>query len=177
MAKRVDDTMRLFIAIHLSESMKNTLLDVQDALYAAGVRGNYTREENLHLTLAFIGDYPDAQPVLDALAKLTFTPFEICLDGMGCFGALWWVGLKGSAPLEALARRLRRTLAENGIPFDKKRFSPHITLIRQASGLPPGLPVPAARMSVCTISLMRSERGRNGMVYTGLGAIEAEQKT
>ena len=167
--------MRLFVAINLSESMKNALLDAQDAIYAAGVRGNYTREENLHLTLAFIGEYPDAQPVLDALAQLRFTPFEICLDGMGCFGELWWCGLRASAPLEALSRRLRRALAENSIPYDKKRFSPHITLLRRASGRPSGIFVPSADMRVERVSLMRSERGRNGMVYTELGAIEAER--
>lgn len=167
--------MRLFLAIALSEAMKNALLDVQDEIYDGGVRGNFTNEENMHLTLAFIGDYPDAQPVLDALSAVSFTPFEIQLDGLGCFGELWWAGLKSSAPLEALARRLRRALAERQIPFDNKRFSPHITLIRRASGRPPCLAIRPESMRVERVSLMRSERGKNGMIYTELGAIEAEQ--
>ena len=58
--------MRLFIAITLSDAMKDALIDVQNTMYEHGVRGNYTKEENLHLTLAFIGEYPDPEAVLDA---------------------------------------------------------------------------------------------------------------
>ena len=39
-------------------------------------------------------------------------------------------------------RRLRRALAEKGIPFDRKNFNPHITLVRKAflkNGLPENL--------------------------------------
>ena len=67
--------MRLFVALCLSDGMKDALLAAQDALYDRGVRGNYTPEENLHLTLAFIGEYPDAEPVLDALSAVSFAPF------------------------------------------------------------------------------------------------------
>ena len=55
--------MRLFIAIRLSDDMRRALLAAQDALRKRGVRGNYTKPENLHLTLAFIGEYPDADGV------------------------------------------------------------------------------------------------------------------
>jgi len=165
--------MRLFIAIQLSDEMKAALLDVQDAMAVRGVRGNYSPEENLHLTLAFIGEYPDAEPVLDALGAVTFSPFELSLNGIGCFGDLWWAGLRESLPLSAVARRVRRALAENGIPFDRKRFSPHITLIRKTSRSAAGIRVAPAGMTVNTISLMRSDRGRNGMLYTELGSVEA----
>ena len=163
--------MRLFISINLSDSMKDALINVQNELFDHGVRGNYTSEENFHLTLAFIGEYPDAEPVLDALSSVSFRPFDITLDGMGRFGDLWWAGMKDSSPLAAVVRRIRRALAENGIPFDRKRFSPHITLIRKASGEMPGVPIQSVTMTVDAISLMRSDRGRNGMIYTELGVI------
>jgi 2'-5' RNA ligase len=77
-----------------------------------------------------------------------------------------------------VARRVRRALAEAGIPFDRKRFVPHITVLRRAElgrcGLP-ALTVPSARMTVRRISLMRSDRGKSGMIYTELGAVEAEE--
>lgn len=168
--------MRLFLAVCLSDEMKNALLDVQNALYDRGVRGNFTPEENMHLTLAFIGDYPEAAPVLEALSEVAFSPFELTLGGLGCFGDLWWAGLKGSAALEALARRVRRSLAERGIPFDRKRFSPHITLIRRASGKLPVVELRPASMRVGAVSLMRSDRGKHGMIYTELGAVEAEPR-
>ena len=166
--------MRLFIAIELSDEMKDSLLAVQNDLYDMGVRGNYTPEENMHLTLAFIGEYPDAQPILDALSALSFSPFEIALEGLGCFGDLWWAGLSESAPLFSVVRRVRRALAEKDIPFDRKRFSPHITLLRRASGRMPDVRIRSASMTVGTVSLMRSDRGRNGMIYTELGTVEAQ---
>ena len=166
--------MRLFIAILLSDHMKDSLLEAQNRLYDRGVRGRFTSEENMHLTLAFIGEVPDAEPVLDALAAVSFTPFELGLEGMGRFGERWWAGLRDSAPLAALVRRLRRALSENGVPFDRKRFSPHITLLRKARGEMPGVPVKAATMTVDRISLMRSDRGKSGMIYTEIGACEAQ---
>ena len=169
--------MRLFIAIKLSEEMKAALTDAQRAMFDRGVRGNYSPEENLHLTLAFIGEVPDPQPVLDALGTVRFTPFTLTLDGVGCFGDLWWAGLRESAPLAAAARRVRRALAESGIPYDRKRFSPHITLIRRASKSAAGVRIAPVKMTVRTISLMRSDRGRNGMIYTELGTVEPEGET
>ena len=108
--------MRLFIAINLSEKMKAALIEAQNEMYDSGVRGSFTTEDNLHLTLAFIGEMPDAEPVTEALSGVTFTPFELSLEGLGCFGDLWWAGMGASPPLEALARRIRRALAESGIP-------------------------------------------------------------
>ena len=69
--------MRLFIAVRLNEEMKDALIDAQNQMYDAGVRGNYTSEENLHLTLAFIGEYPNPQDVLDAMGEVSFSPFRL----------------------------------------------------------------------------------------------------
>ena len=46
--------MRLFIAIQLSDGIRNSLSAVHTHLRDHGVRGNYTKIENLHLTLAFM---------------------------------------------------------------------------------------------------------------------------
>ena len=48
--------MRLFIAIQLNQKMKQLVSDVQDTFRWQQVKGNYTPEENLHITLAFIGE-------------------------------------------------------------------------------------------------------------------------
>ena len=53
------------------------------------VGGNYTPAENLHITLAFIGEYPNSEEVMDALSSIKFKPFTINLDGFGCFGNLF----------------------------------------------------------------------------------------
>ena len=167
-------SMRLFIAIQLSEDMKREILRIQEAFRRKGVSGNYTKPENLHLTLAFIGEHPDAEPILDILETLPLTPFEMSLEGIGAFGDLWWAGIEDSAPLQAVVRRLRRALAEADIPFDRKKFSPHITLIRRANGRLSDASKEEmaehfdASIRVNHISLMRSDRGKHGMIYTEL---------
>ena len=161
--------MRLFIAIELSDEMRKAVARIQEHFRRHGVRGNYTPAENLHLTLAFIGEYPDAAQPLEVMQSIPLTPFELELEGVGAFGDLWWVGLKESASLNGYVRLLRRRLAEAGIPFDRKRFAPHITLLRRASAEARRMPhanVEEAFMIVDHAALMRSDRGKHGMIYT-----------
>ena len=165
--------MRLFIAIQLNEEMKQLVKDVQDAYRRFGVRGNYTPPENLHLTLAFIGEYGDPDEVLDAMETVSFEPFAVTMDRLGCFGDLQWAGIEENAKLEALVKRLRHALSDAGIPYDKKKFKAHITYLRQAK-FPDGRRVTPAEiepvsMMVTEIALMRSTRGKHGMIYTNLG--------
>lgn len=167
--------MRLFIAIQFEEDILDALTDFQVDLKSQGVTGNYTKRENLHITLAFIGDYGAPDEVLDAMEQVDFRPIEISLDGVGSFGELFWVGIADNPQLVGYVKRLRRTLSEQDIPFDKKRFSPHITLIRkyscrggkEISVLNP----PKGKMVATRVSLMRSERGKNGMIYTEIGSV------
>ena len=84
--------MRLFIAIQFEEKILDALNDFQDDLKEKGVTGNYTRRENLHITLAFIGEYGNPHDVLEAMEQVGFGPFDIALDGVGSFGDLFWVG-------------------------------------------------------------------------------------
>lgn len=166
--------MRLFIAINLNDEMKDALMDIQDTMRTYGVRGRETPAENMHLTLAFIGDYDDPEYVKSVVDSIEIRPFDIRLKGIGAFGELWWAGIEDSAPLQAVARRLRRALAEADIPFDRKKFSPHITIIRRADGrLSEASKEELAEhfgtiMRVDHISLMRSDRGKHGMIYTEL---------
>lgn len=167
--------MRMFIAIQLNREVRDALRAVQNELRRRGVEGNFTRGENLHLTLAFIGEYPESEAVLDAMSALRFEPFTLRLGGLGSFGDTWWAGLEESGELDALVRRLRRALADKEIPFDRKPFRPHVTLVRKPSfRRDPQLgtiTVPAAEMTVERVSLMLSTRGKNGMIYTELGAV------
>lgn len=168
--------MRLFIAIQFNDELLDALSDLQDDLKVMGVRGNFSKRENLHITLAFIGEYGNPDAVLDAMEQVEFRPFEISLEGVGSFGEIFWAGIAENKGLEAYVKRLRRELAAEGIPFDKKRFSPHITLIRKCmykNGREiPVEKLPSVSMTATRVSLMRSERGKSGMIYTEIGAVE-----
>lgn len=167
--------MRLFIAIQFSPEILDALVGVQSELNSFDVRGRYSPPENLHLTLAFIGEYGNPDAVMDALNSVPFEPFPLRLDRLGNFGDLYWAGIADNPQLAAFVKRLRRALADRNIPFDRKRFSPHITLVRKAeyygeTPLPP-VHAPEGEMEVNGVLLMRSDRGKHGMIYTEVGRI------
>ena len=167
--------MRLFIAIGLTDEMKDSIEAVQDELKAQRVRGNYTVRENMHLTLAFIGEYSDPDYVLEVMENVHFQPFKLTMNRVGMFSEVWWARTENCNELTALAKSLRHELAEAGIPFDKKKFTPHITMLRK-----PVYPdrdevrttIKTTQMTVDHFSLMLSTRGKNGMIYTELGRVE-----
>ena len=163
--------MRLFVAIQLSDEMKTALTGTLHELKKAGVRGSYVPMQNLHLTLAFIGEVKDAAAVKEALGTVTFKPFRLSLSEMGTFGDLLWAGIKGNQGLSAAVKDVRAALDAAGIGFDQKKFNPHITLIRRMSGNWKMVPAPKGDMMVKKISLMKSEVKDGRRVYTEVFSI------
>lgn len=169
--------MRLFIAIEFNEEILQALTNLQSEWKVLGLRGNITPVENLHLTLAFIGEYGNPTAVLEAMNSVPFSAFNVRLDGIGNFRDLYWAGIAQNVPLANYVRRLRKALAEHDVPFDRKKFSPHITLVRRAefNGSMEELlkNPPSGEMEVKTVSLMSSTRGKNVMIYKNVGVVEA----
>ena len=166
--------MRLFAAILLDHEMRRALTGVQQALRAAGARANYTRAENLHLTLAFLGETDDLALARHALAYCTGAPFALTLTHVGRFGNLWWVGADGGEALERLALCTQDAFRRAGFPIERRAFRAHITLARGLSlTAPPRLEIPSVRMAVREVSLMRSDCAPGGGVtYTQLGSVK-----
>ena len=165
--------MRLFAAVRPSPGFLDALRELQEKLRAAGAAGRWREPDGLHLTLAFIGEWPeDVTEVLPAVRE----PFPVTLSELGIFpkANVLWAGTAPSEQLDRLAEQVRRNLAERGIPFDGRDFRPHITLARKPV-LPEGLSlsairVPPASMTVDRVYLYRSDRGPDGMVYTVIGS-------
>ena len=161
--------MRLFIAIHLSDEMKKALVACMHDLKKQGVEGNYVPAQNLHMTLAFLGEYDDPAKVKDVIRKVPLPEFRLSLSEKGNFGNILWAGVKGNQKLKTYVKDLRAALAEEGIPFDREKFVPHITLIRKVSAKQPyQVHLPKADMTVKKASLMRSEQKNGKMVYKEL---------
>ena len=169
--------MRLFVAALPNEEILRALEKCQEELKIFGVSGRFAPRENLHLTFAFIGEYHDPEEVTKALFAVKFRPTELHLEGLGRFGDLYWAGIGKNPALDALAKKIRQSLAARNIPFDKKRFSPHITLVRKAFSPAgdafPSVSLPKGKMTLGTLSLMRSDRGKHGMIYREIGAVSA----
>ena len=175
--------MRLFISINLSNTIKDTIIDLQNDLRNNGINGNYTNTRNLHLTLAFIGEYNNTDKVLRTIKTVPFNSFSLSLNGnVGSFGDLLWVGIKKEKKLLDLTSQLRNALHEADIPFDMKSFKPHITILRKAElsfqkdfdicSVKPS----EASMVVNKISLMNSHRENGKLIYYELGFIQSGTK-
>ena len=173
--------MRLFISLNFDANTMESLCNLQSLLRDNGVEGNFTKPQNLHMTLAFIGEYGKPDDVLDVMEEVPFRYIPICFSDVYVHREMVLVSIAHNPGLESYVRRLRRALAEKGIPFDRKNFNPHITLVRKAvlkNGLPEnllknsGLRITDADL----VSLMQSTRGKNSMIYTVLGQISGVDK-
>ncbi len=169
-------SMRLFVGLRPSDDFRAALSELQDRLRTAGVTGRFLDPSNLHMTLAFIGEWhEDVLPVLPRIAR----PFAVTLSHPGLFpeAKVLWAGVEASEALDRLAQHVRHNLAGCGIPFDPKPFYPHITLARKPS-VPDGtalseIEVPPAVMPVDEVCLFRSVHGENGMEYPVIGSVRA----
>ena len=161
--------MRLFIAVNFDNETKGKILAVQERLRLRAPIANYTRPDNLHLTVLFIGETENVSAIRKMIAIRFLKPFDITFDRAGTFGrGLYWIGISDVPELDALAEAFAEDAEAAGLPFDaKKAFTPHITIAREA--------VPAARpnldfepftMHVDRVSLMKSERVRGVLTYT-----------
>jgi len=165
--------MRLFVGLRPTEKIRTVLSELQSQLQAAGIAANYLDRSNLHMTLAFIGEWPDN--VCDILPVIE-QPFSITFSHVGLFrkAKVIWAGIEDSDALNQLAQQVRVNLSSAGIPFDPQPFVPHITLARKPL-VPEGLDlskieVPAAVLPVADVFLYCSNRVENGMVYSVIGS-------
>ncbi len=167
---------RLFVAINFSK-------DIVEELYAGTVylKNNSTsskpsRKENLHLTLAFIGESPKVKNAVSALKSVNCVPFDLTVEGFGKFsskdGSICFAKVKETPTLSQTAEKIRDALVAYGFDIDTKPFIAHITLCRQF------VPSPSFRLEdmrkllsqktarVTDISLMRSDRIGGKLTYT-----------
>lgn len=164
--------MRLFIAIKFPDHIKSLLLDQIADLKQKSVSGNFTKADNLHLTLAFIGETTNLVSVKDAVNRALGSDthcFGITIGGNGRFGNLWWAGIERNEYLKTLAESIRRELRINGFNIEKREFSPHITLAREV--VPDSIITLSqihGTMMAEQISLMRSDRIAGKLTYTSV---------
>ena len=166
--------MRLFIAIHFSPEVRRLLLRTIESLRGQAAGGNFTREENLHLTLAFLGETSDAAGARAAIDAAAASAFAITVGGSGRFGDLWWVGVEENPALFSLASSLQDELRARGFSIEHRPFRPHITVARQVVlRAPVRLEVPRVTMTAGRVSLMRSDRVAGKLRYTELYGLDA----
>lgn len=137
--------MRCFIGLPLPEVYKTRLSSLLSTLRPQ-VRGrvSWTRPENWHLTLKFLGETtPETVEAVEAsLAGVRTPAFALQAGGCGFFPDIRrprvaWLGLvRGGPECAALARAVEGAVAPLGFPPEGRPFAAHLTLgrIKESAG-------------------------------------------
>ncbi len=132
--------MRLFVAIPVDDQIKRRMLQVCDDIDVRDARVRWCSEEQLHLTLKFIGDVEDSlvKPISDAVQHVAdkTPPLEMEIGEAGCFPqsgpvrVIWIGGSESSGTLLQVVQQLEEELVPLGTREEKRTFSEHFTIGR-----------------------------------------------
>ena len=138
------ETIRAFIAVELSDQIKETIRNFQEHLKPSGCDIAWVKPENVHLTLKFLGDVKMKMipSVTETLANSCrdLRSFDMALTQPGVFPDLRhprvvWIGLDDTeGKLGQLAGSLETALGNIGFKKEKRAFQAHITVGRIKSG-------------------------------------------
>ncbi|MBR2723958.1 MAG: RNA 2',3'-cyclic phosphodiesterase [Ruminococcus sp.] len=167
---------RLFVAINLTKEIADSLYSSARLLKEHSIYANISRKENLHLTLAFIGESNNIRSASDAIKAIDINPFELTFEGYGEFssrdGSICFAKTINNKDLETLVMSVRKNLTDRGFQIDTKPFKAHITLCRQFTPAPTFTKdimiksLTKKSMQINAVSLMRSDRINGKLTYT-----------
>ncbi len=134
------DTSKAFVAVELDESSVMVLARCVQVLRQECPKVRWSRPEQLHLTLKFIGDIDNRQlPTLCQTLREVCSvvePFAIELRGLGTFPKhkpprVVWAGvIDPTEQLRKLAEQIDERMGQLGIARENRQFTPHLTLGR-----------------------------------------------
>ena len=144
--------MRLFVGVRIDSEVVRAIARFSDRLkeqierQAPAARITWVNEDQVHITVRFIGQLDDAQcsGIQEALEpSIRVQPFTVLVAGAGAFpprGAprVLWAGItEGRDALAALEQEVSARVASCGVERDDRPYNPHITLarVREPSGL------------------------------------------
>jgi len=176
--------MRLFTGIDLAEDIRERLERLLMHLRPAA-HLKWSPVYNLHLTLKFIGEWPEEKlPELEAALRSipSRAVIQAEVKGLGWYPnpnhpRVFWVGVQAGEPLLNLVRDTEAALAPLGIAKEERAFAPHLTLAR----IKDPVPLQALRNAIAQLEtlefgsfvvdrfhLYRSQPGAAGSIYTKL---------
>ena len=188
MTAKETDTIRTFVAVELSDSIKaHIAADIAQLRQEQIDNMRLVRPEGVHLTLKFLGDIDvnRVSTVADAMtqAAARHAPFSLVHGQPGVFpnanrARVLWIGVEGDLQLLRLLQSdIEEALVAAGFPPEKQRFNPHLTIgrmhhrasredRRRATDALAALTLPEDRtIAVNAISLMKSTLLPGGAIY------------
>lgn len=178
--------MRIFIAIELPEVLKEKIFVLAEKV-TEGLAIKLVEKENLHLTLAFLGDVPGEkiQEITGVLREvrgvgrihLTLESWEPFPSKQKPFGI--WINVGGeTGKLFGLYKKIIDGLLAKNFVLERKslKFSPHITVGRMRSGGVRSMGAMHLKENFTTgkVTLFSSELAEKGPKYTKIGEFEVQ---
>lgn len=124
---------RLFCALALPAGLCDRLIALGGGLPGA----RWVPEENMHLSLRFIGEVPESSfdDIAVALSGVNVPAFDLTVVGVGHFErahrpTVLWAGVQANAHLTQLHDRIESALRRVGLKGEDRQFRPHIALAR-----------------------------------------------
>jgi 2'-5' RNA ligase len=170
------ESLRLFFALWPDDETRTALTQLQ-----VPIRGRKIAYDNLHLTLAFLGQQPAS--VLPALKQILThlspsTPI-LTLDRIGYFSRnrIAWAGMHAVPDtLLKLQQELAQAIAQHEISFNNQHdFKPHVTLARDAT-LPPDIIFTPIDWRASQIALVQSATQAEGANYEVLATRSLDEE-
>lgn len=132
-------SVRAFLAVPLPRQLQQSIRAVQRGLKGRIPEARWTRSENLHLTLHFLGEIE--QETLEKIKVSVLSvrrcqrPFQVEVKGLGAFPNLRrprviWLGLEPRGQLRQLHKVSQRCLRQAGVMTESRPYSPHLTIGR-----------------------------------------------
>jgi len=175
---------RTFVAIDLTEEIRERARESQDILARSEGRLAIVDPENLHITVKFLGEVEPAQiePIVEALRAVRVDPFEMTVGHAVCNPPrrprVIWCDVRDAGESAALARQVDDVLAPFGFSRETRPFRPHVTLARvkefhpsqcrEAERTPRE---PLGRFRVEKINLKKSTLTPRGPIYEDLAEV------
>jgi 2'-5' RNA ligase len=165
-------TQRTFIALDLPPAMREAVVSIQETLGIRQPDLRFTAQDNLHLTLKFLGEItaPATRETEERLQRMQPGPLRIRLAGAGCFSPrIVWLAIRGA---DALQQQVDEALV--GLYAPEQRFMGHVTIARtrrmpdRLRRAVESLEVPDLEAQVTSFSLQASHLGQTGTHYETL---------
>lgn len=133
------------------------------------------RAETLHLTLLFLGNVPRSQiaRAMQAADRVSVPPFTLQLQQFACWNhnrIAYAAPAEPDAGLMQLSSALRYEVEQAGLAFDRRAYSPHVTLLRNIDKCSEMQRLAPLTWPVDQFVLVESVSGAGGARYLRLGS-------